>query len=49
MRDDRDDDGVRIRGDEVDWLQVADEMVGKDIVERVRLQVGSGDELGLER
>jgi len=49
VRDDRDDDGVRIRGDDVDWLKVGDEMVGNDIAERGRLEVGRGDELELER
>ncbi|MCJ1243491.1 hypothetical protein MMC30_000688 [Trapelia coarctata] len=49
VRDDRDDDGVRIRGDDVDWLRVGDEIVGKEMVERGRLEVGRGDELELER
>ena len=45
VRDDRDDDGVRIRGDEVDWLRVGDEMVGNELVERGRLEVESDDDV----
>lgn len=43
VREDRDDEGVRIRGDEVDWLKVGDEMVGNEPVERGRVEVGRGD------
>ena len=43
MRDDRDDEGVRTRGEEVDWLKVDEATAGKEPVERGRVDADSED------
>ena len=43
-RDDREDDGVRIRGEEVDGLTLSEETVGTEPVERGRLEVGDDED-----
>ena len=43
MSDDRDEDGVRTRGDEVEWLKVDEAKVGKEPTEWSRVDAVEGD------
>jgi len=45
VREERDDDGVRIRGDAVNWLTVGEDMVGKEPGETGRPVDGSDGEV----